>query len=98
MPDKAIIWPSEEDHRALVMEAIYGPHGIKAGNLGEEPHRLLLEAARRLIEGGAEAIVAGCTEVPLVLSQKDFDDVLFVDPMYFLADALIKTAKEGVSE
>lgn len=98
MPGKTILWPSEEDHRGLVMEAIYGARGIKAGNLGEEPHRLLLQAARRLIEAGAEAIVAGCTEVPLVLSQKDFDDMLFVDPMYFLADALVKTAKEGVSE
>lgn len=97
MPDKTILWPSEEDHRSLVMEAIYGTRGIKAGNLGEEPHRLLVQAAQALIGEGAEAIVAGCTEVPLVLSQRDFD-IPFIDPMYFLARALIETAGKGVSE
>lgn len=97
MPDRTILWPSEEDHRSLVMEAIYGPHGIKAGELGEEPHRLLVRAAQALIGEGAEAIVAGCTEVPLVLSQKDFD-IPFIDPMYFLARALVVAARKGVPE
>lgn len=95
MPDRDILWPSEDDHRFLVMEAIYGPRGIKAGNLGEEPHRLLIRAAQGLIEQGVDAIVAGCTEVPLVLSQKDFD-IPFIDPMYFLARALIEAARKGV--
>jgi len=97
MPDRTILWPREEDHRSLVMEAIYGTRGIKSGNLGEEPHRLLVRAAQALIGEGAEAIVAGCTEVPLVLSQRDFD-IPFIDPMYFLARALIETAGKGVSE
>lgn len=95
MPDRTILWPGEEEHRSLVMEAIYGPHGIKAGNLGEEPHRLLVQAAQTLIGAGAEGIVAGCTEVPLVLSQRDFD-IPFIDPMYFLARALIGAARKGV--
>jgi len=97
MPDRAILWPNEEEHSSLVMEAIYGSHGIKAGNFGEEPRRLLVRAAQPLIAQGAEAIVAGCTEVPLVLSQQDFD-VPFIDPMHFLARALIAAAKKGVSE
>jgi aspartate racemase len=96
MPDKTILWPREEDHHSLVMEAIYGPRGIKAGKLDKEPHRLLTRAADGLIAQGAEAIVAGCTEVPLVLSQKDFE-VPFIDPMYFLARALIEAARKGVS-
>ncbi len=68
---KNIIWPDEALHLSLVMEAIYGKRGIKAGYLGEEPKHLLLEAVGFLKKHGAEAIVAGCTEVPLVLSQKD---------------------------
>jgi len=95
MPDTTILWPDEETHRSKVMEAIYGKKGIKAGNLGEEPHRLLMQAARQLIAQGADAIVAGCTEVPLVLSQRDFE-IPFIDPMEYLARALILAAK-GVS-
>jgi aspartate racemase len=93
MPDREILWPTEAVQRERVMEAIYGQNGIKAGNLGREPHDLLMEAAAQLIESGAQAIIGGCTEVPLVLSQRDFD-IPFIDPMYFLARALIAAAKE----
>ncbi len=92
IPNREILWPREEIHRAKVMEAIYGKHGIKAGNLGSEPHELLMEAATALIAAGAEAIVGGCTEVPLALSQRDFD-IPFIDPMEFLARALIAAAR-----
>jgi len=81
----------------LVMEAIYGKRGIKAGYLGEESKHLLLEAVGFLKKHGAEAIVAGCTEVPLVLSQKDLD-MPFIDPMYYLANALIATSRKGILE
>jgi aspartate racemase len=97
MPDKTILWPSEEDHRSLVMEAIYGTHGIKAGDFGEKPRQLLVKAAHLLIDRGARAIVAGCTEVPLVLFQKDFE-VPFIDPMHFLARALISATRKGVPQ
>jgi len=90
--DREILWPSEEIHREKVMEAIYGKTGIKAGNCGREPHDLLMEAAASLIARGAEAIVGGCTEVPLVLSQRDFE-IPFIDPMQYLARALIAAAK-----
>ena len=96
-PDKNIIWPDEALHLSLVMEAIYGKRGIKAGYLGEEPKHLLLEAVGFLKKHGAEAIVAGCTEVPLVLSQKDLD-MPFIDPMYYLANALIATSHKGILE
>ncbi len=93
LADRQILWPREETHRTKVMEAIYGKEGIKAGNLGQGPHDLLMEAAASLIARGADAIVGGCTEVPLVLSQRDFD-IPFIDPMYYLARALIAAAKK----
>ncbi len=96
-PDKNIVWPDEALHQSLVMEAIYGSKGIKAGNLGNEPKHLLLEAVHILQNQGAEAIVAGCTEVPLVLSQKDID-MPFIDPMYHLARALVSTARKETFE
>lgn len=94
LKDRRILWPDEADQRETVMEAIYGIKGIKAGNRGEGPRTLLLKAAAGLKAKGAQAIVAGCTEVPLVLSQEHLD-VPFIDPMRILAKALVALAREG---
>jgi aspartate racemase len=40
---------------------------IKAGDAGPEVRAAMAELARGLVEVGAEVVVAGCTEVPLVL-------------------------------
>lgn len=91
------ILPSEEDQENLVMRAIYGNDGIKAGKK-ILPKKKLTHIANKLIEQGAEAIVLGCTEVPLVLKQKDFTVKLF-DPMAISAKEIIKyieTKEENV--
>lgn len=75
----------------LIMEAIYGTEGIKAGFTRGKPKRLLLQVARQLISRGAEAIIAGCTEIPLVLKEKDLKTPL-LDPMLIGARVLIKKA------
>lgn len=80
-----------------VMEAIYGPKGIKAGVTGSGPARLLQEAARELIKEGAEAIIAGCTEIPLVLKPGHLPRPL-IDPMKIGARALIVRAGGLVKE
>ncbi|MGP7815619.1 aspartate/glutamate racemase family protein [Niallia sp. 01092] len=67
-----------------VMEAIYA---IKGGNL-EVGQTCLLTAANNLINQGAEAIIAGCTEIPLVL--KPSQDICVIDPTEILAKAVIK--------
>ncbi len=54
----------------------------------------LLEEARRALSRGADAIVAGCTEVPLALSQ-EYLEVPLIDPMVLLARALIAEARGG---
>lgn len=88
---KSIV-PSEEDQENLVMEAVYGKSGIKAGKK-TYPKRLLTRAARKLIDSGAEAIIMGCTEIPLVLKQKDFGVKLF-DPMELTAKEIIDYLEE----
>ncbi len=57
---------------------------IKAGNLGPETQGEMAAYAAELIADGAEAVVAGCTEAPLVLGA---DDVRapFIDPGEALA-------------
>lgn len=73
-------------NQSEVMRAIYE---IKAGRK-EEARRVLLRAAKSLIEEGAQIVVAGCTEVPLVLSK---DDVPLLDPMEVVARLCIDRLK-----
>lgn len=94
LPGFEVLWPPQEEQETLVMEAIYGRNGIKAGNRGEYPRALLAQAARSLRESGAELIVAGCTEVPLALSRADVD-IPYIDPMTVLAEALVAAARAG---
>jgi aspartate racemase len=85
--DVEAIVPSMDDQENLVMRAIYGTSGIKAGKK-ILPRNLLLKAAKKLIEQGAEAIILGCTEIPLVVKQKDLDVKTF-DPMELTAKEII---------
>jgi aspartate racemase len=47
--------------------------------------------ARTLINRGAEAVIAGCTEVPLVLKEEDIE-VPLIEPLQILAEASILKA------
>jgi aspartate racemase len=44
---------------------------IKAGEVGEGVRAAMRDLAQGLADGGAELIIAGCTEVPLVLGDGD---------------------------
>ncbi|MEX2541463.1 MAG: amino acid racemase [Trueperaceae bacterium] len=63
----------EGAQRETFMELLYR---IKTGDRGAEVRARMAELAGRLIDGGAQAIVAGCTEVPLVLAEGDVPGVL----------------------
>lgn len=88
------LWPSAKDQERLVMEAIYGGRGIKAGDRGEYPRGLLRQAAESLAASGADILVAGCTEIPLALRPEDVSRPL-LDPMAILAAALVREARSG---
>ena len=57
---------------------------IKGGDLGPAVQREMAGYASDLIAGGAEAVIAGCTEAPLVMGAKDVR-VAFIDPGELLA-------------
>lgn len=59
---EALTLPDAE--QAEFMALIYR---IKAGELGAPSRREMARLAVRLVEMGAQALIAGCTEVPLVL-------------------------------
>jgi aspartate racemase len=85
-----VIAPSDTEQRR-VMSAIYGRGGIKAGHTQGPPRRQILGAGRQLIRRGAEAIIGGCTEIPLVLRAEDLP-VPFIEPMRIAAEACIRRA------
>jgi aspartate racemase len=85
-----VIAPNDEEQERQVMEAIYGPRGIKSGRK-TGPRALLRDAAQSLAAAGADCIIAGCTEVPLVLSQADVS-VPVVDPLEVVAGVAVRLA------
>ena len=56
------------DQQEVFMTLLYR---IKGGDLGREVRAGMAELADALAADGAEAVIAGCTEVPLVLSAGD---------------------------
>lgn len=77
---------------ALVHASIYDPgYGIKTTSPEINPLALskLKKAANILIQQGAEAIILGCTEIPLALTEKKIGDTILIDSNWVLARALI---------
>jgi aspartate racemase len=83
--------PDAGSQENLVMEAIYGQGGIKAGNTTGLPYEQLKTAAEELIEKGAQAIILGCTEIPLVLKNGQLP-VPLIDASEVLAKAAVNYA------
>lgn len=76
--------PDARDQQA-VMTAILS---IKAGRRGATETAVLAAVADRLARAGAEAVVAGCTEIPLCLATTDVT-VPLLDPARILARAMV---------
>jgi aspartate racemase len=89
-----LVLPTPEIQRKWVMQAVYGKKGIKAVGPSEKSRRLIREASRSLIDRGAQAVLAGCTEIPLVLKDGDLP-VPVIDALAVLAAAAIKRAQGG---
>lgn len=80
------IAPGEDDQKR-VMESIYL---VKAGKL-EPAREIILEQGKLLADRGAQAVIAGCTEIPLILKQGDLA-VEVVDATDILAKACVRFA------
>ena len=90
-----ILSPAEDVLQQYVMPAVY--HYVKAGVLTGEPTRLLQHAAEHLIHAGAQAIIAGCTEIPLALQAADVA-VPLLDPLRILAQAVVREVKRDLHD
>lgn len=84
-----VVAPDDETQDRCVMRAI---HLVKSGRTGGEVTALVGEAARQVIDRGAQAVIAGCTELPLVFNDGDAS-VPVIDPTMVLARAIVRRAR-----
>jgi aspartate racemase len=84
-----LVLPDPASQEQEVMAAI---RAVKAGERGIAAFEPLRQAASRLVRRGAQAIIAGCTEIPLGLSPGAVD-VPLLDPAVVLAQALIRRSR-----
>lgn len=89
-----IVTPNEALQKEAIHPAIYDPvYGIKAcGQATERARQDLMLGVRQLQEAGAQAIVLGCTEIPLAIQEEQFDSMIVIDPALILARSLIAAA------
>ncbi len=64
-------------------------YGVKRGDVGEAARAGMRRLARGLADAGAQAVIAGCTEVPLLLQADDATAPL-TDSAEVLAQACVK--------
>jgi len=83
-----VISPEEKD-KEEIMKVIYA---VKAGDLSNEVKGNILKTTQKLIDKGAEAIITGCTEIPLILKEGDVL-VPIIDPTQVLAKIAVQKAK-----
>ena len=85
------------------MNAIYGPRGVKAGFTEGVCVEELLLALTSLVLRGAEVIILGCTELPLLLEQNEKfpvagKTVVVLDPTEILARKCVRLSRDSVGE
>lgn len=88
-----VILPDKVIQESIVHKAIYDPkNGIKARSapVSTVAKKELSKAINYLQLEGAEAIVLGCTEIPLAITEKIIGKTVIIDPTLILARALIR--------
>ena len=80
-----------DDHEQVEFMALL--HRVKHGDLGPESRRTMAALAHRLAGKGAQVVVAGCTEVPLVMGAADLT-VPFIDATEALARRCVAVCLE----
>lgn len=85
------VLPLSETFMSEVMEVIYT---VKAGSLKETVAQFNC-CVQQLIDAGADVLIAGCTEIPLLLPHLN-QSVAFVDPTLALAEKIVQFAQAQV--
>ena len=84
---------NEQQQQDLHNEALFNPvYGIKvqAHPVSVQARNALLEGVHTLEKQGAQAIILGCTEIPLGIPERILGQTYCIDPGLILARALIR--------
>ncbi|WP_064602947.1 aspartate/glutamate racemase family protein [Photobacterium sp. J15] len=85
----------DESAQLAVMEGIYA---VKAGEV-ERGKQLMLPVFRNLLEQGAEAVIFGCTEIPVALAEQAIEQPeACLDSLDILAQQCIEWAQADAPE
>jgi aspartate racemase len=87
-----VLTPSLGSQKQRVMHAIFAKKGIKAVGPTPWSKGLIVDAASTLTARGAQLVIAGCTEVALVLRDGDLS-VPVVDALTVLARVAVERAR-----
>jgi aspartate racemase len=97
--DFRVLVPDPAVQETAVHPAIYHPkHGIKASGATSWARESVLAGAADLQQQGAQVIILGCTELPLVLTEPAINDIPLIDSTLILARALIRAAAGRLKE
>jgi aspartate racemase len=86
--DLNLVLLDEKDQESYFMNAVYMKNGLKSSEISQESKDLLLTAAARLKEKGAQLLIGGCSEVQLVIKDSVFG-LPFVDVVDLMAREVI---------
>lgn len=89
-----VVLPAPELQERLIHPAIYDPeYGIKSCPDPVHPRARenLLSGIAYLEKHGAEAVILGCTEIPMAVSAEEAGNLMVIDPTRVLARALIRS-------
>lgn len=78
------------EDRAVFMACVYG---VKRGDVGADNRAAMARLGGALIAAGADVVIAGCTEVPLLLSPGEITAPL-VDSAEVLAGACVEACRD----
>lgn len=91
--NREIITPDDLTQLEL-MNLIYGKNGIKAGNTTEPIISKLSDIVKKLQEKNIQALIAGCTELSLVMDKIDIT-IPIIDPLYLLAEKAVEIGQRN---
>lgn len=88
------VTPTPAMQENQIHPAIYHPqYGIKArGFVTPQARANLLAGVAALQAQGAQAVLLGCTEIPLAITEREVDGTPMIDPTLILARALVREA------
>ncbi|MBM7408808.1 aspartate/glutamate racemase family protein [Methanococcus maripaludis] len=83
-----VLIPSDKE-RDVIHQVIYKE--LVSGIIKEESRQKYLKIIENLVENGAEGIILGCTEIPLLIKQENCDSLIF-DTSKIHAEAAVNFA------